>query len=302
MAEQRTETHPEPYEVRDPIGATPEEHTMTSEPIEEFDWRDGTVRWRRHGHGPPVIMCHGTPWSSQVWASVTRALATHWTVYRWDMIGYGRSDMRDGQDVSLAAQGELLAALLDHWELPHPAIVAHDVGGAVALRAHLRHVHAFSSLALVDVVALAPWGSAFFRLVHDHPAVFEQLPPALHAALVRAYIASASHRGLSGADLDHLAAPWLDAAGQLAFYRQIAQADQRHTDDIEPHYAGLDIPVHIVWGTEDAWIPVATAHRLHQLIPGATLRLIPDAGHLIQLDAPAELAVELDRWLTRSAA
>ena len=35
-------------------------------------------------------------------------------------------------------------------------------------------------------------------------------------------------------------------------------ADQRHTDDIEPHYAGLDIPVHIVWGTEDAWIPVAT--------------------------------------------
>jgi len=273
---------------------------VKSERLDEFDWRDGTVRWRRDGQGPPVVLCHGTPWSSQVWAGVARALAARWTVYRWDMLGYGTSDMHDGQDVSLVAQGELLAALLGHWSLPRPAVVAHDVGGAVALRAHLVHGQPFSSLALVDVVALAPWGSQFFQLVRNHHAVFEQLPSALHAALVRAYIAGASHRGLADADLDRLAAPWLDAAGQPAFYRQIAQADQRHTDDIEPHYGRLDLPVHIIWGTDDAWIPVATAHRLQRRIPGATLRLIPEAGHLIHLDAPAELAVELDRWLERN--
>ena len=273
---------------------------MKSERLDEFDWRDGTVRWRRDGQGPPVVLCHGTPWSSHVWTGVARALAARWTVYRWDMLGYGTSDMHDGQDVSLVAQGELLAALLGHWSLPRPAVVAHDVGGAVALRAHLVHGQWFSSLALVDVVALAPWGSQFFQLVRNHHAVFEQLPSALHAALVRAYIAGASHRGLADADLDRLAAPWLDAAGQPAFYRQIAQADQRHTDDIEPHYGRLDLPVHIIWGTDDAWIPVATAHRLQRRIPGATLRLIPEAGHLIHFDAPAELAVELDRWLERN--
>lgn len=273
---------------------------MKGERLDEFDWRDGTVRWRRDGQGPPVVLCHGTPWSSQVWAGVARALAARWTVYRWDMLGYGTSDMHDGQDVSLVAQGELLAALLGHWSLPRPAVVAHDVGGAVALRAHLIHGQPFSSLVLVDVVALAPWGSQFFQLVRNHHAVFEQLPSALHAALVRAYIAGASHRGLADADLDRLAAPWLDASGQPAFYRQIAQADQRHTDDIEPHYGRLDLPVHVIWGTDDAWIPVATAHRLRKRIPGATLRLIPEAGHLIHLDAPAELAVELDRWLERN--
>lgn len=273
---------------------------MKGERLDEFDWRDGTVRWRRDGQGPPVVLCHGTPWSSQVWAGVARALAARWTVYRWDMLGYGTSDMHDGQDVSLAAQGELLAALLGHWSLPRPAVVAHDVGGAVALRAHLIHGQPFSALALVDVVALAPWGSQFFQLVRNHHAVFEKLPSALHAALVRAYIAGASHRGLADADLDRLAAPWLDAAGQPAFYRQIAQADQRHTDDIESHYGRLDLPVHVIWGTDDAWIPVATAHRLQKRIPGATLRLIPEAGHLIHLDAPAELAVELDRWLERN--
>lgn len=271
---------------------------MTGEPLEKFGWRDGAVRWRRDGEGPPVVLCHGTPWSSQLWAGVTRALATHRTVYRWDMIGYGTSDMRDGQDVSLSAQGELLAALLEYWDMRHPAVIAHDIGGAVALRAHLLHGRPLSSLALVDVVVLAPWGSPFFRLVRDHAAVFEQLPPPLHAALVRAYIAGASHRGLSDADLDRLAAPWLDTAGHAAFYRQIAQADQRHTDDIERLYGGLDLPVRIIWGMEDSWIPVATAQRLLERIPGATLRLIPDAGHLVQFDAPAELAVELDRWLT----
>jgi len=270
---------------------------VKSERLDEFDWRDGTVRWRRDGQGPPVVLCHGTPWSSQVWAGVARALAARWTVYRWDMLGYGTSDMHDGQDVSLVAQGELLAALLGHWSLPRPAVVAHDVGGAVALRAHLVHGQPFSSLALVDVVALAPWGSQFFQLVRNHHAVFEQLPSALHAALVRAYIAGASHRGLADADLDRLAAPWLDAAGQPAFYRQIAQADQRYTDEIEPLYSQIGVPTLIVWGTADDWIPVDRAQQLHHLIPGSRIELIDDAGHLVQEDRPTELCLMLHRWL-----
>lgn len=53
----------------------------------------------------------------------------------------------------------------------------------------------------------------------------------------------------------------------------------------------------IVWGEDDTWIPVDRAHRLHAAIPGSTLALIPDAGHLIQLDQPVALGVELRRWL-----
>ena len=61
--------------------------------------------------------------------------------------------------------------------------------------------------------------------------------------------------------------------GQAAFYRQIAQADQRYTDEIEPLLPGVDLPVQVVWGTEDTWIPVDRAHRLAALIPGARLDL-----------------------------
>jgi pimeloyl-ACP methyl ester carboxylesterase len=244
-----------------------------------------------------VVFCHGTPWSSALWARIAHALCVDHTVYLWDMLGYGASTMAEDQDVSLARQGAVLADLLRHWGLVEPHVVAHDYGGAVALRAHLLHGARYRSLALVDVVALAPWGSEFFRLVGAHADVFARLPPPLHEALVRAYVTGAAHRPLRSADLDTLTTPWLGDRGRAAFYRQIAQADQRYTDEIEPLYPTLDLPVQVVWGTEDTWIPVDRAHRLAALIPGARLDLVPDAGHLIQLDAPEHLTAVLARWL-----
>ncbi|GAA3575207.1 alpha/beta hydrolase [Amycolatopsis ultiminotia] len=264
-----------------------------------FTWRGQDVRWSRQGAGPPLVFCHGTPWSSKLWEPIARTFTRDHTVYLWDMPGYGESTMADGQDVSLAAQGETFAALLQHWGLAEPDVVAHDYGGAVSLRANLLHGARYRSLALVDVVALAPWGSEFFRLVADNAAVFAQLPPALHEALVRAYIAGAAHLPLSAAAHEMLTTPWLGEAGQAAFYRQIAQADQRYTDEIEPRYGTLALPTLVVWGTEDTWIPVDRAHRLADLIPNAQLELVDAAGHLIQLDAPAALTAVVHRWLAQ---
>jgi pimeloyl-ACP methyl ester carboxylesterase len=264
-------------------------------------WRDNEIRWARRGAGPPVVFCHGTPWSSALWTPIADALAAEFTVYLWDMVGFGRSTMADGQDVSLATQARLFADLLVQWKLDAPQVVAHDIGGAVALRAHLLHGVPYRSLALVDVVALRPWGSEFFRLVAQHEQVFAALPAPLHEALVRTYIAGAAHRPLSGAQSDLLASPWLGPVGQPALYRQMAQVRPVHTDEVEPLYPNLDLPVLVVWGEQDAWIPVDRAHRLAALIPGARLRLVPEAGHLIQLDAPEVLTATLQRWLVTTA-
>lgn len=264
---------------------------------EELEWRGRLVRWGRSGDGPAVVFCHGTPWSAALWRPIADALASHFTVYLWDMPGYGRSSKDPGHRVSLDVQGELFSELLSSWDLTSPHVVAHDYGGAVALRAHLLHGSGFASLALVDVVALRPWGSDFFRLVRDHADVFGALPPAVHEGALRAYISGASHRGLTPDALDALALPWLDAEGQAAFYRQIAQADELHTDQVEPLYPTIDVPVLVVWGRDDAWIPVDRAHRLHELIPGSRLVLIEQAGHLIQLDQPEALTAALTHWL-----
>lgn len=262
---------------------------------ETFDWHGSIVRWSQFGQGPPVVLCHGTPWSSFVWRTTIEALRGTRSVYVWDMVGYGQSDMPDG-DVSLGAQSELLSALVSHWELDAPDVVAHDFGGTVCLRAHLLHGMAVSSLALVDIVALRPWGSPFFKLVAQHPDVFAALPSNLHEALLREYISGASGPGLRPDVLDRLAAPWLDD-GQAAFYRQIEQADEQFTADAECHYGDIDVPTLIVWGTADAWIPIDRAHRLASLIPNSIIEIIDGAGHLVQEDRPTEFTTIIRRWL-----
>lgn len=245
-----------------------------------------------------MVFCHGTPWSSTTWAPFADALRDDFSVYLWDMPGYGQSSKRPEHDVDLGVQGELFVDLLREWGLGAPHVIAHDYGGAVSLRAHLLHEARFASLCLVDVVALSPWGSPFFRLVRDHVEVFAALPPVVHAGALSAYIQTASHRGLRADELAGLTSPWTDDEGQAAFYHQIGQADQRFTDDIEPRLRDIAVPVRIVWGYQDTWIPVDCAARLRDAIPGATLRTVGEAGHLIQYDAPVALADELRSWLT----
>lgn len=263
----------------------------------ELEWRGRLVRWDRVGSGPAVVCCHGTPWSSQLWAPIARALSDSFTVYLWDMPGYGASSKSDDHPVSLDLQGELFSDLVERWSLSRPHVLAHDFGGTVALRAHLLHRVDFASLGLVDVVALAPWGSDFFRLVHDHADVFAALPPPIHEGVVRSYIEGASATGLSERDAQMLVEPWLGDQGQAAFYRQIAQADERFTDEIEPSYSEVRCPTLVVWGEDDTWIPVDRARRLAAAIPDAELKLIPGAGHLIHLDRPHELTAALGTWL-----
>lgn len=265
---------------------------------DEFEWRGRRVRWGRIGCGPDLVFCHGTPWSSQLWAPYAKALGDEFTVHLWDMPGFGQSSKSPDHSVSLDLQGELFTDLLSHWDLQSPHVIAHDLGGAVALRALLLHGCAFASLALVDVVAIAPWGSDFFRLVREHPEAFAALPGAVHQGVLRAYIEGASYVGLTPSQLEMLIAPWLGAEGQAAFYRQIAEADQAFTDEIQGLYPTLDLPVLVAWGMHDTWIPVDRAHRLIELIPAAQLELIERAGHLVQIDQPVQLATRLHRWLT----
>lgn len=266
-----------------------------------FQGSQGEVAWERFGAGPPVVLLHGTPFSSYVWRDIAPALSVRHTVHVWDMVGYGASEKRAGQDVSLATQGEIFAALLDHWGLESPAVVAHDFGGAVALRAHLLHGATYDRLALVDAVTHGPWGTGLFRLARDHEEVFAQLPAAVHEGLVRGYIGTASHQGMSEETLAAYVAPWLGPEGQPALYRQMAQGDQRFTDEMEHLYARVTMPILVCWGTEDTWLPPAKGEQLAAALPTAELHWLQGAGHLAQEDAPAQLAARLSEFLSRPA-
>jgi pimeloyl-ACP methyl ester carboxylesterase len=266
-----------------------------------FAWEGRRIAWTRTGSGPPVVFCHGTPFSSRVWWPYAEALADDYTVYVWDLPGYGRSSMDPGHRVAADVHAQVFAALLDHWGLDQPHVVAHDLGGLVSLRAHLVEGVAYESMFLVDVVAIGPSGSPFFRFVQDNPALLPQLPAYIHEAIVRAYIGNATHRGLSDEELTALVEPWTGEVGQPGFYRQIADYDLDLLAENERRLGDLDLPVRILWGVEDVWIPPETGRRLAGLVPGAVLTEVPDAGHLMQYDAPVALATALRGWLGAKA-
>lgn len=269
--------------------------------MEIFDWQGRRIAWERAGSGPAVVFCHGTPWSSWLWRPFAEALSADFTVYLWDMPGYGRSSKNAEHPLDFGAQTDAFLALLAHWGLDRPHVVAHDYGGAVSLRAHLVHGVPYASLLLADAVVIPPSGSPFFRLVKEHPEVLAQVPPYIHEALVRAYVANAAFRQLREADLAELAAPWLGDEGQPAFYRQIAAYDEQYLVENERRLSAADVPVRVLWGTEDTWIPPAIGERLAAGLPGATFAPVAGAGHLVQLDAPVALAAELRAWLGVSA-
>lgn len=253
---------------------------------EVFDFEGQQVRFGAIGQGPPLVLLHGTPFSSVVWRRIAPYLADHRRVYYFDLLGYGRSEMRAGQDVSLGVQNRLFAALLDHWGLDRPDVVAHDFGGATALRTSVLNGRAYRSLTLVDPVAIGPSGSPFVQAALHHEEAFTGLPAYIHEASVRAYIQGAAHRPLAEEDLRLYLDPWLGERGQAAFYRQVAQMSDRFTDEVEDRYGEIRCPVAVLWGEQDAWIPHERGRQLAGRIPNAEFRLIPEAGHLVQEDAP----------------
>lgn len=251
------------------------------------------VRWDRMGDGPDLVVIHGTPFSCQVWRKIVPLLAEHWRVWYYDMPGYGQSSKHDNEDISLGVQNEIFCQLLGEWGLNRPDILCHDFGGATALRAYFLNGMRYSSLTLFDAVAITPWGSPFVTHVKQHQAAFTGLPDYVHRALLRAYLQGAAFHRLRDEAFEVYMAPWLDQEGQSAFYRQIARMDERYTAEAQRLYGPMECPVNILWGECDEWIPPEQGMKLAKLLDAQSFTLIPEAGHLLQEDAPEAIVAAM---------
>ena len=130
-----------------------------------------------------IVFVHGTPWSSAVFRPTIEALLAKgpYQILIYDLPGYGQSqDLDTGGrkptaeedflgDTSVKFQAKALANLLEHVQLdgreghPMPAVVAHDIAGAIVLRAHLLHDCNFESMMLLDTNTVLPWGDGFYK-------------------------------------------------------------------------------------------------------------------------------------------
>lgn len=257
----------------------------------------GEIAYADLGHGPPVVLVHGTPSRALVWRHVASDLARDHRVVAFDLLGFGDSERHVEQDVSLVAHGEVLAELVrEHWELDEPALVGHDIGGAVVLRAHLVERLPVARLALVDAVVLRPWITDRTRAMQSELDSWSERPGELDATIAE-HLRSATSESLDGELFDALFGQWSGERGRALYLRNVGQLDEDHTTPFEDLLESIAVPTLVLWGEDDAWLDVKVSERIAARIPGARHVVIPGAGHFSMEDDPRRVSDELAGFL-----
>jgi pimeloyl-ACP methyl ester carboxylesterase len=257
-----------------------EETTVT------VDGHDLTMAYRDRGEGDAVVFLHGIPTSSFLWRRIAPPMESSVRTIVPDLVGYGASDAHDGFDRSIRAQEAALAALVDELGLETVSIVAHDIGGGVALRYAAHTPERVDRLVLSNAVCYDSWPVQFVTDL-GLPSTAEMDPEEFEEHLDGAFV-----QGLYGdeADVDRefvegMKAPWLADGGQRALSRAAVATNTNHTTEID--YGAIDADVLCLWGEDDRMQPVEYGERLADDLDGECHRL-SEAYHWVVEDRPEE--------------
>ena len=237
------------------------------------------IAYERVGEGPPLVFVHGAAEDGRVWQPQLDALADEFTVVAWDEPGAGRSSAVPS-DFGLDDYADCLAALIEALGLGPAHVAGLSWGGTVAQELYRHHPGLVTTLILADTYAgwkgSLPEEEVRARVAGARqmlaapsedfdptfPGLFAGDPPAEFASLLVEIAASASSESLRM---------------QLSV---MAEADQR---DLLP---SIVVPTLLIWGELDGRSPLSVAHQFEQAIPDTKLVVIPDSGHLSNLDRP----------------
>lgn len=237
------------------------------------------LAYRRTGHGRAVMFVHGGAEDSRAWTPQLDALCDEFTVFAWDEPGAGGSE-----DVpaafGLADYADCLAAMIRALGTPPTSVVGLSWGTTVILELYRRHPAVVRAMVLADGYAgwrgslgaeeadarltavrasLAEPDEAFDPTL---PGLFAGDPPAAFVPLMEAMAADVRRRSM------------------LPALTAMAQAD---LTDVLPT---IEVPTQLIWGALDARSPLSVAREFEHRIPGARLAVIPDCGHVSNLEAP----------------
>ena len=249
----------------------------------------GEMRWLEAGAGWPVILLHAFPLSAEMWRPQLELVPDGWRFIAPDLRGFGEGPPPDG-DGSMDGYAADIGALMDALELDDAAIGGLSMGGYVAF-AVLRHAPArCTRLILADTRASAdtPQGREGRQQMRDllarkGPAgvAAQMLPKLLSPA------ASAATAALVREMIERNDVPGIDAAIAALMNRPDATAQ----------LSRISCPTLITVGDADAITPLSDAAAMHHAISRSTLTVIPDAGHLANLEQPATFSRALADFL-----
>jgi pimeloyl-ACP methyl ester carboxylesterase len=238
------------------------------------------IAYERTGAGPPLVLLHGyvgdgpTTWRHQL-----DGLSDEFTVVAWDAPGAGGS-ADPPASFGLAGYADCLAGFVQRLGLRQPHVAGLSFGGILALELYRRHAPIPATLTLAS--AYAGWAGSLPADVARH-----RLQQALRLAelspeeFVGALLPTMFSQATPPQDVDAFGASMLGF--HPAGFRAMASASAENLREMLPH---IEVPTLLVYGEHDVRAPLAVADDLHAAIPGSTLVVLPDAGHVCNIEAP----------------
>ncbi len=244
------------------------------------------------GQGPLLLLMHGIGGNRSNWAAQCEALSAHFTFAAWDARGYGASDDYDGPLAFDDFVADVLR-VLDHFGVERAHLLGLSMGGRIAMRAALLHPDRIATLTLVDTHE----GFSAFTPQQRQDFVNSRKAPLL-AGQTPADIAGPVARSLAGprARPEHVAqlAQSIAALHKDSYIKSLeATVAQVDLGDI----SAIRTPAHFIVGADDPLTPVAMHHEMAAKLGGAPVSVLPDAGHLSNIENASAFNVAALDWL-----
>jgi len=248
--------------------------------------RHAEVRYLEGGAGEPLLYLHGAGGMTAE-DPILATLAARWHVFAPFLPGYGETEecgsLRDMLDFTLHT-ADVAAAL----GLKDPLLIGHSMGGMIAAEMAAIAPGDVSRLALICPAGL--W-------LDDHPLpdIFTLLPYEMPGYLFHDPEAGARlmTAGLKMDDPEFLKTYLIRNARQMGMAGKILfPIPERGLAD---RLYRIKAKTVVVWGESDRLIPPVYGPAFAAGIAGATLVSIPEAGHMVVLEKPAEVAAAVAR-------
>lgn len=252
------------------------------------------VVYREAGQGPVLLLVHGMAGSSTTWKHVMGPLAERFTVIAPDLLGQGQSD-RPRAEYSLGAHANTLRDLMDALGHERATVIGQSLGGGIAIQLAYQFPERCERLVLVDSGGLGSDVSVVLRMLTLPGArrvlALGSAPPVLAAAgRVRSALGRAGVRHTAGGDEIWRSYTSLgDADSRHAFFRSLHDVIDWSGQTVSAlrHLGTVtQLPVLIVWGADDPFIPVRHAHAAHAVTAGSRVVIFEGVAHYPHCERP----------------
>ncbi len=269
--------------------------------VRRLDLSDGGVAYIDEGDGPTLLFVHAGMWSFVFRDAITR-LRSDFRCVTLDFPGYGLAPA-GSRELSLADLAGVLAEFVTTLDLRDMTVVAHDLGGPVALAMAADHADRVAGLVLANTFAWTPDRRSLrtmLRLVGSRPA---QSIGALTNVVAR--LTSTRFgvgRQLSKADRAAFRGPFADRDVRRRFHALMAStlAERQFTDRVEQATRTVlnDLPVLTVFGEHND--PFGFQARHAETFADHTAVMVEGGNHFPMTDDPDLFAASVRSWHART--